>query len=116
MAHASRVRRSATGWTWQVLSSTPTSSPRGWRRHEHSRTVAGWRRTTRCWRCGAGPAWAGLAADVAQGEALRLEDGRLAAREERAELLLKLGRTREAADELRQLVAEQPLRDRRPCC
>ena len=61
------------------------------------------------WR---GPAWAGLAADVARGEALRLEEGHVAAREERTELLLALGRAREAADELRQLVAEQPLRDR----
>ena len=61
------------------------------------------------WR---GPAWAGLAVDVAQGEALRLEEAHVAAREERAEVLLVLGRAREAADELRQLVAEQPLRDR----
>ena len=61
------------------------------------------------WR---GPAWAGLAFDIAQGEALRLEEGRVAAREERAEVLLALGRAREAVDELRQLVAEQPLRDR----
>ena len=61
------------------------------------------------WR---GPAWAGLAVDVAQGEALRLEEAHVAAREERAEVLLALGRAREAADELRQLVAEQPLRDR----
>jgi predicted ATPase/DNA-binding SARP family transcriptional activator len=61
------------------------------------------------WR---GPAWAGLSADVAHGEALRLEEGRLAAREERAEVLLALGRARETVDELRELVAEQPLRDR----
>ena len=61
------------------------------------------------WR---GPAWAGLAVDIAQGEALRLEEAHVAAREERAEVLLALGRAREAADELRQLVAEQPLRDR----
>jgi predicted ATPase/DNA-binding SARP family transcriptional activator len=61
------------------------------------------------WR---GPAWAGLAVDIAQGEALRLEEARVAAREERAEVLLALGGVREAADELRQLVAEQPLRDR----
>ena len=61
------------------------------------------------WR---GPAWAGLAVDVAQGEALRLEEAHVAAREERAEVLLALGRAREAADELRQLVTEQPLRDR----
>ena len=61
------------------------------------------------WR---GPAWAGLAVDVAQGEALRLEEAHVAAREERAEVLLALGRAREAADELRQLVTEHPLRDR----
>ena len=42
------------------------------------------------WR---GPAWAGLAVDIAQGEALRLEEGRVAAREERAEVLLALGRS-----------------------
>ena len=61
------------------------------------------------WR---GSPWAGLAADVARGEALRLEEAYLAAREERAEVLLALGRPREAADELRQLVTEHPLRDR----
>ena len=60
------------------------------------------------WR---GPAWAGLAADVAQGEALRLEKSHVEAREERAEVLLALGRLREAADELRQLATEHPLRD-----
>ena len=41
------------------------------------------------WR---GPPWAGLAVDSAQGEALRLEDAYVAAREERAEVLLALGR------------------------
>ena len=60
------------------------------------------------WR---GPPWAGLAVDSAQGEALRLEDAYVAAREERAEVLLALGRLREAADELRQLATEHPLRD-----
>jgi predicted ATPase/DNA-binding SARP family transcriptional activator len=76
---------------------------------EDGRRLAAYDEALALWR---GTAWAGLAADIAQGEALRLEEGRLAAREERAELLLKLGRAREAADELRQLVAEQPLRDR----
>ena len=61
------------------------------------------------WR---GSPWAGLADDVARGEALRLEETYLAAREERADLLLTLDRPREAADELRQLVTEHPLRDR----
>ncbi len=41
-----------------------------------------------------------------------MEEAHAAAREERAEVLLALGRAREAADELRQLVSEQPLRDR----
>src|SRR5918993_2195206 len=61
------------------------------------------------WR---GSPWAGLSDDVARGEALRLEENYLSAREERAELLLTLDRPREAADDLRQLVAEHPLRDR----
>ncbi len=61
------------------------------------------------WR---GPAWAGLADDVAQGEALQLEQSLLAAREEHAATLLELGRAQEAADELRPLVAQEPLRDR----
>ncbi|HET9996690.1 MAG TPA: BTAD domain-containing putative transcriptional regulator [Nocardioides sp.] len=60
------------------------------------------------WR---GTPWAGLAVDSARGEALRLEDAYVAAREERAEVLVALGRLREAADELRQLTAEHPLRD-----
>jgi predicted ATPase/DNA-binding SARP family transcriptional activator len=60
------------------------------------------------WR---GSPWAGLAVDSAQGEALRLEDAYVAAREERADVLLELGRLREAADELRQLATEHPLRD-----
>ncbi|GAA2126399.1 BTAD domain-containing putative transcriptional regulator [Nocardioides bigeumensis] len=59
-----------------------------------------------------GPAWAGFADDVAQGEALRLEESLLAAREEHAETLLALGRAQEAADELRPLVSGEPLRDR----
>ena len=54
-----------------------------------------------------GPAWAGFADDVAQGEAVRLEESLLAAREEHAETLLALGRAQEAADELRPLVARR---------
>jgi predicted ATPase/DNA-binding SARP family transcriptional activator len=61
------------------------------------------------WR---GSPWAGFASDIARGEALRLEEAYLATREEHAELLLRLDRPREAADELRQLVTEHPLRDR----
>ena len=61
------------------------------------------------WR---GPPWAGFALGGARGEALRLEDAHVAAREERADVLLRLGREREALGELRQLVAEHPLRDR----
>ena len=76
---------------------------------EDGRRLAAYDEALALWR---GPAWAGLAVDIAQGEALRLEEGRVAAREERAEVLLALGRAREAADELRQLVTEQPLRDR----
>jgi predicted ATPase/DNA-binding SARP family transcriptional activator len=59
-----------------------------------------------------GPAWAGFADDVAQGEAVRLEESLLAAREEHADALLALGRAQQAADELRLLVAQEPLRDR----
>jgi predicted ATPase/DNA-binding SARP family transcriptional activator len=59
-----------------------------------------------------GDAWAGLADGVARGEALRLDEAHVAAREERAEVLLALARERQAVDELRQLVVEHPLRDR----
>ena len=76
---------------------------------EDGRRLAAYDEALALWR---GPAWAGLAVDIAQGEALRLEEGHAAAREERAEVLLALGRAREAADELRQLATEQPLRDR----
>jgi predicted ATPase/DNA-binding SARP family transcriptional activator len=61
------------------------------------------------WR---GPAWAELGADLAAGEALRLEEARLTLREERAGVLLAAGRIDDAVGELRVLAAEQPLRER----
>ena len=59
-----------------------------------------------------GTPWAPWAADIAQGEALRLSEAHVAAREERAGLLLEAGRLADAVGELQLLVAEQPLRDR----
>lgn len=61
------------------------------------------------WR---GPAWSGLAEDLATGEALRLEESRLVALEERASALLEDGQTVRAVGALRLLVAEEPLRER----
>ena len=61
------------------------------------------------WR---GAAWGELADDLAAGEARRLEDARLAVREERAAALLSLNRNSEAVGELRVLVSEHPLRER----
>src|SRR5688500_1544875 len=61
------------------------------------------------WR---GPAWAGFDGDLALAEASRLEEARLALREERAAALLDGGRLEEGVDELRVLVAEAPLRER----
>ncbi len=61
------------------------------------------------WR---GPAWAGLEGDLALAEANRLEEARLAVREERAAALLDAGRFEEGADDLRAIVADAPLRER----
>jgi predicted ATPase/DNA-binding SARP family transcriptional activator len=61
------------------------------------------------WR---GPAWAGFDGDLAVAEAGRLEEVRLAVREERAAALLDEGRLEEGITELRALVAEAPLRER----
>jgi predicted ATPase/DNA-binding SARP family transcriptional activator len=61
------------------------------------------------WR---GPAFAEFADTFARGEAVRLEELRLAAREDRAALLLHLDRVAEATAALDALVAEQPWRER----
>jgi DNA-binding SARP family transcriptional activator/tRNA A-37 threonylcarbamoyl transferase component Bud32 len=62
------------------------------------------------WR---GPALADLAAEPSLGpELARLEELRLAAREERMDALLVLGRHGEVVAELEQLTREQPLRER----
>jgi predicted ATPase/DNA-binding SARP family transcriptional activator len=61
------------------------------------------------WR---GPAYAEFAGSFAQAAAVRLEELRLTAREERAEALLAAGGLDRAAGELGELVAEQPLRER----
>jgi DNA-binding SARP family transcriptional activator len=64
----------------------------------------------RMWR---GPALADAAYDeFAQDEIRRLEEGRLAAREDRAEALLRTGRSAGLAAELDGLVAVHPLRER----
>jgi predicted ATPase/DNA-binding SARP family transcriptional activator len=61
------------------------------------------------WR---GPAWAGFDGNLALTEAGRLEEARLAVREERAAALLDAGRLDAGVDELRALVADAPLRER----
>lgn len=61
------------------------------------------------WR---GPAWAEFAEGMASGDALRLEEARLAAREDLATALLRSGDLAGAVGRLEQLVEEHPLRDR----
>ena len=61
------------------------------------------------WR---GPAFAEFAETFARAEALRLQELRLAAREDRAALLLRLDRVAEATAALDALVAEEPWRER----
>ena len=61
------------------------------------------------WR---GPAYAEFASTSARGEALRLNELRLAAREDRAVLLLRLDRVAEATAALEVVVAEEPWRER----
>jgi predicted ATPase/DNA-binding SARP family transcriptional activator len=61
------------------------------------------------WR---GPAWAEFADGVASGDALRLEEERLAAQEDLAAALVAADRSGEAVAMLESLVAENPLRDR----
>jgi predicted ATPase/DNA-binding SARP family transcriptional activator len=61
------------------------------------------------WR---GPAYAEFAETFARGEALRLQELWLAAREDRAALLLRLGRLAEATAALEAIVAEEPWRER----
>lgn len=61
------------------------------------------------WR---GAAWGELAEGVASGDALRLEEARLVAREDLAAALIGAGRSAEAVDELESLVLDFPLRDR----
>ena len=61
------------------------------------------------WR---GPAYAEFAETFARGEALRLQELRLAAREDRAALLVRLGHPAEATAALEAIVAEEPWRER----
>jgi hypothetical protein len=61
------------------------------------------------WR---GPAYAEFASTFARGESLRLHELRLAAQEDRAELLLRLDRVAEATATLEVIVAEEPWRER----
>lgn len=61
------------------------------------------------WR---GPALDGIASELVQRGAAVLEESRLAATEELARLELELGRHAEVITELRELIAEAPLRER----
>src|SRR6266508_3877301 len=61
------------------------------------------------WR---GPAYGEFAETFARGEALRLQELRLAAREDCATLLVRLGRLAEATAALEAIVAEEPWRER----
>ena len=61
------------------------------------------------WR---GPAYAEFASTFARGESLRLHELRLAAKEDRAELLLRLDRVAEATATLEVIAAEEPWRER----
>ena len=61
------------------------------------------------WR---GPAYAEFASTFARGESLRLDELRLAAQEDRAELLLRLDRVAEATATLEVIAAEEPWRER----
>ena len=58
------------------------------------------------------PAYAEFASTAARGEALRLQELRLAAEEDRAVLLLRLDRVAEATAALEAIVAKQPWRER----
>ncbi|MEV7807343.1 BTAD domain-containing putative transcriptional regulator [Microbispora sp. NPDC088329] len=62
--------------------------------------------------CWSGPALCGVPGPFAQAERARLEELRLAAREDRAEVLLRLNLHQEAAAALTELVGEAPLRER----
>ncbi len=61
------------------------------------------------WR---GAAWGEHADGVASGDALRLEEGRLAAHEDLAKALIASGQDGDAVDTLESVVRESPLRDR----
>lgn len=77
---------------------------------DHGRAAELLREALALW---SGPALAGLdGAPFARAQAVRLDELRLAALEDRAEADLALGRHRELVTELRQLVADHPLRER----
>jgi DNA-binding SARP family transcriptional activator len=71
--------------------------------------LAGYRDALRLWR---GPALAGLDSQLIRAAAGRLDEERVAALEDRVAVELDLGRHRELAGELTELVAEFPLRER----
>jgi predicted ATPase/class 3 adenylate cyclase/DNA-binding SARP family transcriptional activator len=71
--------------------------------------LAGYRDALRLWR---GPALAGLDSQLIRAAASRLDEERIAALEDRVAVELDLGRHRELAGELTELVAEFPLRER----
>ncbi|MEU0649382.1 AfsR/SARP family transcriptional regulator [Streptomyces umbrinus] len=77
---------------------------------DHGRAAELLREALALW---SGPALAGLdGAPFARAQAVRLDELRLEALEDRAEADLALGRHRELVTELRQLVADHPLRER----
>ncbi|MEU1668747.1 BTAD domain-containing putative transcriptional regulator [Streptomyces sparsogenes] len=77
---------------------------------EPGRAVALLREALGLWR---GPAWDGLdGSETARAAAVRLEELRLAALEDRIEGELRLGEHRAAVPELRELVGRHPLRER----
>ena len=72
------------------------------------RAVAGYRDALRLWR---GPALDGLDSEVIRAAAMRLDEQRMAAIEDRLTVELDLGRHHELIGELGQLVEEFPLRE-----
>ncbi|MEW9527802.1 BTAD domain-containing putative transcriptional regulator [Microbispora sp. NPDC049125] len=64
------------------------------------------------WELWSGPALCGVPGPFADAERIRLEELRLAAGEDRADVLLHLGRHQEAAEGLTDLVSNAPVRER----
>ncbi len=76
---------------------------------QRERAVASYREALRLWR---GPALDGINSQLLQAAAVRLDEQRTAANEDRLTLELDLGRHQELVGELTELVEEFPLRER----